>query len=404
MAENDAGTDAPAPSGPGPLATLLICAAILAAGGAAIYAIFITEPTAERVGATRQTAMLVDTVPAEAGSFRPTIEATGTVKPAREIMLRPRVQGRVVEHADAFVPGGTVSAGELVVRLDGTDYRQTLRQRRSELEQARAQLRIEQGRGQLAKSDLRLLDQPISRENKALALREPQLDRARARVDSARTAVEQAQTNLDRTRITAPFDATVTAREVNLGSQVATGDALARLVSTDTYWVEATVPVGKLRWLRFGSGGDAATPVTVRDRSAWPKGVGRSGRLFQRVGTLDDATRMARVLIAVDDPLARSPSGADKPALMLGAYVRVRMRGVRLDEVVRIDREHVRSGDTVWVMADGKLAIRDVAIAVRDDTYAYVREGLSGGERIVTSELATIREGAPLRRKGDSAS
>lgn len=391
------------PRGPGPIITLLICLVILAAGGGALFAVFVTEPTAERVAATRETAMLVDTAAAEAGTFRPTVVATGTVRPAREIVLRPRVEGRVISHSEGFVPGGTVAKGETLVRLDAADYRNALRQRRNDLDQARAELRIEQGRRTLAETEFELLDQQVSAEKKALVLREPQLDAARSRVASARTAVEQAELRLARARIEAPFDATVLTREVNVGSQVAAGDALARMVATDTYWVEASVPVAKLRWLAFPDAPDdgGGAPVEIRNRGAWPDDAHRTGRLIQRVGTLDEATRMARVLIAVDDPLARAPGNATRPVLMLGAYVRVRMQGRPVEDVVRLDRDHVRSDETAWVMRDGKLDIRELDIAVRDSEYAYVRSGLQAGDRVVTSELATIREGAPLRLDGD---
>lgn len=405
----DDGTSAAAatpPTGRGGIgwaASLLICLLIVAAGAGALWVIFRTEPTATRVAATRETAMLVDATTARAGTFRPTIMATGTVQPAREIVLRPRVAGRVVEHADELVPGGTVEQGETLLRLDAADYRNALRQRQNELDQARADLRIEQGRQQLAEEEVRLLDETLSGENRALVLREPQIDSARAQVESARTAVEQAELEVQRTRIQAPFDAQVLTRQVDVGSQVATGDALARLVGSDTYWVETTVPVSKLPWLVFPDedGGEGA-PVRIRNRGAWPQGVYRTGRLYKRVGTLDEATRMARVLVRVDDPLARDGPGAGKPRLMLGAYVQVHIEGRRLSGVVRLDRDLVRQNDTVWVMEDGALDIREVAIVLRDSEYAYIDEGLQPGDRIVTSNLATVEDGVPLRLEADT--
>lgn len=377
--------------------TLLACCAIVLAGAAAIAVIFHTEPDATRGGARKETAMLVEVTAARAGTFRPTIVATGTVRPAREIVLRPRVGGAVLEHAQAFVPGGTVAAGETLLRLDRTDYRHTLRQRRNELDQARADLRLEQGRKTLAEEEIRLLDEELTGENRALVLRQPQIDSARARVESARTAVAQARLQLERTTIEAPFDAHVLTREVDIGSQVAAGDALGRLVGTDTYWVETTIPVSRLRWLAFPDDGAGAAEVRIRDRGAWPPGVHRTGRLYKRIGTLDDSTRMARVLVAVDDPLAQGAGAPDRPPLMLGAYVQTRIEARPVTDVVRVEREHVRQDDTVWVMQDGVLEIRDVGIVLRDSTYAYVREGLQAGDRIVTSNLATVEDGAPLR-------
>ncbi len=386
-------------------AGLAVCGAIAAAGAGAVALIFATEPTAQRAGATKETAMLVDVVAAEAGDYRPTIVATGTVRPAREIVLRPRVEGQVIDHAPALSPGGVVAQGSALVRLDPADYRQTLQQRRNALEEAQAELRIERGRQEVAQKEFQLIDQSLSADNKALVLREPQLDAAQSRVASAQAALERARLQLARTTIEAPFDAQVIERQVDVGSQVAAGDALARLVGVERYWVEATVPVSKLRWLDFSEQRpDKGTPVRVHNRGAWGDGVHRQGHLYRLVGTLDEGTRMARVLITVADPMARDAAGDDAPRLLLGSYVEARMAGERLRDVVRLSRDYIRGDGTVWVMADGELVIRDVAIAVSDQEYAYIRSGLEAGERVVTSSLATIEEGAPLRVDDDTAS
>ncbi len=382
---------------PGWLSGLLLGALIVGLGAGALALIFTTEPSAERAAATKETAMLVEVTEPAAGSFTPEIVATGTVRPAREIVLRSRVSGRVVEHAPGLVPGGRVAEGERLIQLDDADHRSALAQRRAELAQAKADLRVEQGRKRLARKEYELLDERLSEADESLVLREPQIDSARAQVDIRRTRVERARRELQRTRISAPFDALVLAREVTLGSEVAAGDALARLVATDRYWVETTVPLDKLRWLAFPDDeGDAGAPVTVRNRSAWPRGVTRQGHLSQYVGRVDDATRMARVLVTVDDPLAEGKP-ADVPPLTLGTLVQTRIQGRSVRDVVRLERDHVRAADTVWVMRDGALDIREVEIAMRDDRYAYIRRGLAPGEVVVTSSLATIEEGAALR-------
>jgi len=377
-------------------ATLAICAALVVAGAAALALIFNTEPEVQRESAVRETAMLVEVTAVEAGTFRPVIEAMGTVRAAREITLRPRIAGEVVGMAAEFVPGGEVAQGDVLLRLDDADYRIALEQRQSELQQAAADLEIEHGRQQIAERDYRQLNKDLLPENRALVLREPQLKAAEAGVRAARAAVERAQLDLERTAVRAPFHAQVLSREVNLGSQVSAGGALARLVGVDTYWVEATIPLERLRWLNFSEDTAQASPVSIRHRSAWPEGEAREGYLYRLVGELEGDTRMARVLVAVDDPLGR---GSDQPGLILGSYVECRIHGRPIENVVRIPRDLVRKGDTVWLMRDGRLAIQPVAIAFQDAEYAYVSEGLAADDRVVTTSLATVRDGIPLRLK-----
>lgn len=387
-------------SGPAWKRTVLVSCLILLGGAGLTAVVFSTEPEAVREGATRETAMLVQVAPAERGTYRPTIVALGTVVPERDVVLSPRVGGEIVEYSPSFTPGGFVREGQTLVRVDPSDYRNALAQRESELRQALADLEVEMGRQEVARRDYQLLDEALSGEREALVLRQPQLDAARARVAAAKASVEQARLELRRTKVTAPFDALVLDREVDVGSQVTPGSALGRLVGLEAYWVETTVPLSKLRWLSFpGPSGAAASDVRIRDREAWPEGTHRTGRLHALIGALEERTRMARVLVSVRDPLAREAGSRDQPALMIGAFVEAAIRAEELRDVVRLDRDHLRKSDTVWIMKDSRLDVREVEVVFRDAEYAYVRSGLSEGELVVTSNLSTVVPGAPLREK-----
>lgn len=387
-------------SGLGLHTTLLVCSVLLLAGAAALLLIFTTEPVEQRESAVRESAMLVEVTTAEAGDFRPLIHAVGTVVPAKEITLRPRVAGEIVEISAAFVPGGFVRAGEVLLRLDPADYRNAVQQRGSELQQAIAELEIEHGRQDIAARDYRQLEKDLDAAKKALVLREPQLRSAEARVQAARVALEQARLDLERTAVRAPFDAQVLSREVNLGSQVGNGDALARLVGLDTYWVETTVPLDRLRWLNFArEAAQPVSPVTIRHRTAWPDGAHREGYLYQLIGELEGNTRLARVLVAVDDPLGHVAGDRELPGLIIGSFVECLIEGREIRNAVRLDRDHLRKDDTVWLMRDGRLAVQAVDIVFRDAEHVYIRDGVGAGEQIVTTSLATVRDGARLRVK-----
>jgi RND family efflux transporter MFP subunit len=298
-----------------------------------------------------------------------------------------------------------VQEGQVLLTIDPADFENALEQRKSALRQAEADLRVEMGRQNVARQDYELLDQTLDQENRELVLREPQLNSARARVESARAAVEQAELALQRTEVKAPFEAQVIERNVNVGSQVSPGERLAHLVGIDTYWVVATVPMNKLRWIEFpdpATGEEHGVEVQIRNRSAWPEGVTRTGHVDRLIGSLDQETRLARVLITVDDPLAREMSGGmssdmSVPPMIIGAVVEARIQGRELRDVIRLDRDFIRENDTVWVKENGELRIRQVTIPVRDAQYAYITEGLRDGDTVVTSNLATVAEGAPLR-------
>lgn len=376
--------------------TLLICLLILFTGVAATVIIFSTEPTASQTGATKETAMLVDVTKAQQGTFRPVIRAMGTVVPSQDVILSPRVSGEIIDRSQNFTPGGFVQKGELLLQIDPSDYENILRQRESELTRALADLKIEMGRQEAARREYQLYGDTLPAESEALVLREPQLQSVKSQVESARAAVEQAELELERTTIEAPFDAHILSRSVNVGSQVAAGEELGRLVGLDSYWIEAAVPLSKLRWLNFSDEGQGSE-VRIRNRTAWAEDEYRSGYLYQLVGALADQTRMARVLISVPDPLAHHSENSDLPRLMIGSFVEVHIRAKPIEDVTRLNRDYIRQNDTVWIMEDGELQIQEVDVVFEDAQYAYISSGLTGGDQIVTTNLTTVTDGAPLR-------
>ncbi len=378
--------------------TLLISLFILLAAVVITFVIFSTEPEATSEGATRQTAMLVEVTGVGRGDFQPSVVATGVVIPAQEVTISPRVSGEVVHRSEAFTPGGFVSKGQSLLTIDPADYENRLKMRKSELLQAKADLEMEMGRQHVAMQDYRLVEEGLTGENKALVLREPQLNAAKSRVESAEAAVKQAELDLERTIIRAPFDAHILSRDVTLGSQVSLGENLGRLVGMDVYWVEATIPLDKLRWLSFpGDTGEQGSLVKVRSRTAWRADEFRSGQLYKLVGALESQTRLARVLIEVPDPLAHQPISEGLPPLMIGAFLETEIQGKKLEDVIRLSRDYLRQNETVWLMEEGKLRIREVEIIFRDEDHAYVSNGLDEDDQVVTTNLSTVVDGAALR-------
>ena len=384
--------------------TLFLCAVILFGAAAALAAIYMTEPKAERSSATRQTAMLVEVAGVEYGTFRPTISAMGSVRPEKEIMLSPRISGEVVSVSESFSPGSFVNEGDVLLQIDPSDYEAALLERRSELRQTTADLELELGRQDLAKKDYEELEGTISSEYKTLVLRQPQLNTARARVEAAQAAVRRAELDLERTRIRAPFSAQVLTREANIGSQVSPGETLGRLVGTDYYWVEAAVPVSSVRWIDFPiESGSPGSSAHIRNRAAWPEDTYRNGQVDSLIGALESQTRLARVLLTVADPLAHDPESQGLQPLMVGSYVEAKIDGKPIENAVRLKRDYLRQNDTVWLMEEGALDIRPVQVVLRDKEFAYISEGLDRDDLVVTTHLSTVIEGAALRLQDEQA-
>jgi RND family efflux transporter MFP subunit len=364
---------------------------VLAAGGWAAKQLLESGPSAKRRPPTRR-ARLVEVVRARRGDHSTSVQAMGVVRPAREVVVKARVEGEVLEAAGPFVPGARLAEDALILRLDARDYELTVRQRESELAKARADLAVERGNQVIAQRESDLLGEESKDEDRALLLRKPQLAIAEAAVKKAEAALDDARLDVQRTIIRAPFNAVVRERMVDLGAQVTPGTELVRLVGTDEYWVEVSIPVDQLRWIEIpAAAGERGAAVTISDESAWGSQRRRSGHVLCLLSDLEAEGRMARLLVSVGDPLA-------DPPMLLDAYVRVAIEGRNLEGVVDVDRRLLRDGDRVWVMNEqSRLEIRPVEIAFRERDRVFVSSGIEDGERLVASDLSSVVEGMPLR-------
>jgi hypothetical protein len=89
---------------------------------------------------------------------------------------------------------------------------------------------------------------------------------------------------------------------------------------------------------------------------------------------------------------------ADKPQMILGAYVRVEIEGSELDDVISISRTALHDESSIWIMqSDNTLDVRMVDIVWSNNDSVYVMNSLNDGELIVTSDLSTPVQGMSLR-------
>ncbi len=342
---------------------------------------------------------VVETQPLQHTSHGVTVSAMGTVIPAQTVLLKSRVSGQVVAINPEFTDGGFLKQGSVVVKLDDSDYKLALAQKKSELVNAQYALKLELGRQTVAQREWQLLYGNRGKEafDSALALRKPHLDKAKADVDAAKAAVEKAALDLDRTRIIAPFNAIVRSKSVDVGSQVSAGESMAEMVGTDAFWIQASIPVDRIEWIRIPQQnkepGSAAKVYYAGGHTA-------KGTVNRLLGDLDSEGRMARILIEVKDPMQRQANARLAPPLLIGEYVRVEVEGRQLDDVFVIPRTALRDGSTVWIMNDDMtLSIRKVEPLWRSDLAVVIQNDLQLGQQLIVSDLPAPVDGMAIRHK-----
>jgi len=333
-----------------------------------------------------------------------TVGAQGLVIAADEVALQPEVQGRVVFRSDKLVPGGRFKKGEVLLRIDASEYALRAKKSSSQLEQAQQQLTLEESRGEIAKEEWRLIgkDGGASESGRAVALREPQKKEAEARIDLAKQERGLAVLNVGRTVLRAPFNGFVRTGNVNVGQYISPAVSLGTLVGSDEFWVQVSVPVESLRDLRVpglnvevGEGSKLVLWQELGDER-----IERSGEIVRLFGDVDPVGRMARVLAKIVDPLGLELEASERGLpLLLGSYVHVDMEAREMADVIEIPRAAVHAGKFVYVYGkDDRLQVRTVNIAWRKPKSFLISGGLSDGEEIITSRVGNVVEGLKIRR------
>lgn len=360
--------------------------------GVAVAAVFkLTKPTAKKAEIkAHRPVVTVQRVEHEAAHTR--IDAMGTVAPSREISLQAQVGGKIVALSPEFEPGGILKKNDVVLRIDPRDYSLTLKKTKGAYAEAQADYRLEMGSQEVARKELEYmqLTAPDVVKDSSLALREPQLAQAQAKIDQARASYEQARLDLARCSVRAPFNALVSSRAVNLGSTPSTQTELGRLVGTDEYYIELAVPLDRIQYLDFSHPELNRVEVhSAASAAMW------QGRLVRMTGTLTQNTRMAKVLVAVDDPLNLKQTAGKLP-LVLGDYVSVSITGKPIENVVVLPRTALRDGNVVWLAEKGRLKFQKVTPVWKETEKVFVSHGLKAGQTVVLSDLAAPVEGMLL--------
>jgi RND family efflux transporter MFP subunit len=386
------------------LVSVLIPLVILAAGVFVTTHFMKTSPKA----VPRQRPVFETLVQAETIQFsteQTIVSGMGSVVAAREMDLKPRVGGDIVYLDEEVVPGGVLAEGQMVLKIDPADYQLRLNQLQSEVARAEADLVLEMGNQRVAKKEFEMLGEEALEEEKALMLRYPQLRQKEAALNSTRSKLEEAALELERTTLRAPFDSVVRSKSVELGSRVTEATSVARLIGTDSFWVQVGVPVDKLDWITFPDRQNPEGGSTVRIYARTGTGPDdyRSGRVVRLAADLEEGGRMAKVIVAVDDPLSLLPENLGRSKLFLGSYVRVEIDGTTLNDVYPLKRAHLRDNSSIWLLSpDSTLEIRPVSPVFKGPSAVLLKDQVREGEKIIVSTIPTPVAGMKVRLEGSS--
>ncbi len=339
---------------------------------------------------------LVDTYLVEKNRVNIELNALATVSADKMISIYPEVSGQVVAIKPNLVAGSQITHNESFIELDNSEYLITLQEMKAAVVEAESELKLELGRQSIAKKEYQLTGHKLTESERALVMRLPQLEAAKANLNRAKANLAKAELDLSRTQIRAPFSGQVMKSNVHIGSRVSTSSDLLQLVSTDRFLLTVELPETGAQWLEYANQNGKGSLVSITS-SHW-NGKTRHGEVLSIAPNMDSQSRMISVVVAIADPLALLAENQGKPRVMINDLLDISLKGKALDNVSVLPDELMRSDNQVWIMnQDNKLEIRSVSPVFRNATFAYIGDELKVGEQVVSSYLGSPVSGMPLR-------
>lgn len=323
--------------------------------------------------------------------FQDEIHAVGTLKAKVTGLVSAKVAGSV--EAVMVDIGEQVKAGQVVIRLDRTNFELAVNRADAALAASKsgvsqATVQLEHAKKEFRRASNLLAEKviPQGRFDKAEAgykAAQEALAGAKDQQNQAKVALQTARQYLKDTQIRPPISGVVVERSVEIGQSVAPGAPLLRIL--DQSKLHADVDLPEPDFARVTVGTLAVIDVdALRDQRF-------SGKVVIVNPMVDRKTRTFRVRIETPNPTAK---------LVDGMFARVKL-SANQRTALAIERDALQrlpgSGTFYVFVVDGdKVMKRTIKTGVIKDQYAEVLEGLREEEKVVTSGAGRLRSGTKV--------
>lgn len=320
-------------------------------------------------------------------SFTIELSTRGSVSAKTQGELVAQVAGQVIAVSPNLREGQSFEAGEVLAEVDSRDYQAAVAIAEADVATAQQSIAEELALGEQASRDWKRLN--INEPASDLMLRKPQLAGAKASVKAAEARLTQARLDLERTKIRAPYSGIIRQQLVDLGQYLSPGSAVANIFSQGA--VEIRLPLTSTQYRRLPLNGDPAVEVSIE---AAIRPIRWNGEIVRRAGALDVDSRQLFVIAEVDPT---------DNALPVGQFVDAIIQGETLDNVIVIPRTALYENSYVWLANDDNILRRaNITIVWKTTESVIVSEGISAGEKVVTTNLPFASNGTKVNLAGAS--
>jgi len=363
------------------VAALAVVGALLARTMASRKAAVSSAPAPATAAAPTVELASGDVAVAEKTEIVRTLAVSGGLEAVRSALVKARVAAEV-RQLDVR-EGDRVAAGQLIGRLDATEFEWRLRQAEDQARSAEAQLQLAE---RTLANNKALVDQGFISKN-ALETSAISESGARASLQAARAAAELARKALRDSEIRAPIAGIVAQRLVQPGERVPVDARIVEIVDLSRIELEAAVAPEDVLSLRVGQ------PARVFiDGLAEPL----AAKVARIAPSAQSGTRSVNAYLEL----------APHPALRQGLFARAQVELERKPALV-VPASAVRLDQArpyVMVLDNGVAAERPVTLGMRGDMLiagksepaVEIVEGLAAGATVLRGSVGSLRAGTRL--------
>jgi RND family efflux transporter MFP subunit len=320
-----------------------------------------------------------DLASAEAGEIRRVLPVTGALRAVSQAVVKAKVAGEVAEVL--VKEGDAVKSGQLMARIDATEYRARLNERAATLEASRAQAKF-------AEQSRKKYEELLARKFISETAYDNYLTNASVtekQVLAAEAQLVQARKSLEDTQVHAPIAGSVSERALQRGDKASVDSRLFTIVDLSRRGREAPVPAAEVPNIAVGQ--------QVRFRV---EGFGEkefAGSIVRINPATQPGTRSILIYVEIPNP---------EQALKAGMFAKgsLTLATQRAEVLVPLTALRTEAAATfVYVVSGDRIARQDVTVGLVNEAEgrAEIVKGLAPGARIVRMNLGALKVGAPVR-------
>ena len=405
---------------------LAVTVALIALAGNTVREAVVARMNEEpRSAPQRERVFAVNVVTLEPQAITPELTVFGELRSRRTLDLRSATGGTVLDASDALVEGGTVTAGQMLLRIDPAEAQAALDRLAADLQDAEAELRDAERALILANDELTaaraqagLQDQAVTRardletrgvgttaavetaelaasaaqatvltRRQSVATAEARIDQANTRLARARIDLTEAERDVADTEVFAAFDGALAEVTISPGGRVTANERFAQLVDPTQLEVAFRVSTSQYARLLDGNGTLINAPVRVAlDVSGID--LQASGQIT-REGASVGAGQTGRQLFA---------SLEAAPGFRPGDFVTVSIDEPGLENVALVPATAVAADETVLVLGEeDRLNSAQIALLRRQGDDVIIDVGDLAGATIVAERSPLLGAGIKVR-------